>query len=90
MLIVDPPSPAASRRSVPCVGRPPITALTTVSAWLGHATPQLVLSRYGHHAPADHLRQALGEGYVFNGFFFVSSSKAANFFSDSEIVPSNF
>lgn len=31
----------------------------TVSAWLGHATPQLVLVRYGHHAPQDHLQRAL-------------------------------
>lgn len=31
----------------------------TVARWLGHATPHLVLTRYGHHAPADELQQAL-------------------------------
>lgn len=31
----------------------------TVARWLGHANGQLVLRRYGHHAPADALAQAL-------------------------------
>jgi integrase len=33
--------------------------IPTVASWLGHSTPVLVLSRYGHHAPADHLQRAL-------------------------------
>lgn len=31
----------------------------TVARWLGHATPALVLTRYGHRAPADEMWQAL-------------------------------
>jgi integrase len=33
--------------------------IPTVARWLGHATATLVLTRYGTHAPADELGQAL-------------------------------
>lgn len=33
--------------------------IPTVARWLGHSTPALVLTTYGHHAPTDELRRAL-------------------------------
>lgn len=33
--------------------------VTSVARWLGHTTPALVLTRYGHHAPANELDDAL-------------------------------
>lgn len=35
------------------------TPIPSVSRWLGHSTPALVLTRYGHHAPANELDDAL-------------------------------